>query len=144
MAFIIGIIIFTSLVLVFAKYLKCRFFKNNPKIIIVIILFNLVFYGGIIIIGMLIDIKNENDFNNNIQIYSKDHPDYGLLKNYESLTDEDRQIYDYYIGDGGRNIFMFIIIPILFIIYILFILLLYFLLEIKYFKRKYINNKNDQ
>jgi predicted PurR-regulated permease PerM len=129
MGFIIGIIILTSFTLILSKYLKYNRKLTFSKIIIVIIFFNLIFYGGIVIIGTINNIKNEIDFNNNIQLYGKDHPDYGLLKNYDSLTDKEKQIHDYYIGDGGKKMFTYILVPILFILNIVFIIILYFLMD---------------
>jgi hypothetical protein len=135
MEYIIGIIIFTSLALFIIKYLKYKRNYKHSKIIIAIIFLNLIFYGSIIIAGTINNIKNEKDFNSNIQLYSKDHPDYGLLKDYDSLTDEEKRIYNYHIGDGGRKVFTYIIIPITFILNIVLIIFLYFLIESKYFKK---------
>jgi hypothetical protein len=125
---IIGIIIFTFLALVITKYLKYNRNYKHSKIIIVIILLNLIFYGGIVMIGIIDDIKIEKDFNNRFQLYSKDHPDYGLLKDYDSLTDEEKRIYNYYFWDGGRKVFRYVIVPIIFIINIVLIIILYFLI----------------
>ena len=128
MEYIIGIIIFTFLALIITKYLKYNRNYKYSKIIIVIILLNLIFYGSIVIIGIIDDIKVEKDFNNRFQLYSKDHPDYGLLKDYDSLTDEEKRIYNYYFGDGGRKVFTYIIVPITFVINIVLIIILYFLI----------------
>jgi hypothetical protein len=70
---------------------------------------------------------------------SKDHDDYGLLKNYDSLTDEEKIIHNRYFRDGGRIVFMFIINPLIFIINIILEIIIYFFIDlIIFFARKII------
>ena len=130
MWFFLLILIFSIFILVLSKYLNNKFkFKNKTILILfIIVLVNIIFFGGIIIIGHINEIKLENKFNELFQLYDKDHPDYGLLKKYDPLNEDEKQIYNSYFGDGGRKVFRYIIIPILCIFNIFILIILYFII----------------
>ena len=132
MEYLILIIIFTGLVTLLIKYLQYKKNIRFIKLLSTIILLNFVFYGFIEIITISNHLKIKKDFENNknIQLYPKDHPDYGLLQNIDLLSDEDKLLYRRYFGDGGRLMFMAIFNPLTFIINIIIIIIIYFLIEL--------------
>jgi hypothetical protein len=74
-------------------------------------------------------------------LYPKDHQDYGLIKRYELLTPEEKKLYDAYFGDGGRNVFMYILNPIFFLINIIIAIVLFYMIDllifvVKFFRRQ--------
>ena len=141
MVYSVGIIALTVLVLVLIKYLQYKFRMIFFKAFVIIISLNILFFGYFEISGIINDIRITNKFDKNIQLYDKGHPDYGLLKNYESLTEEEKRIYDAHIGDGGRNLFLLMINPALCLINASLIFTVYFVSDgiihiIKILKRK--------
>ena len=130
MELIIFLLLFTAFVLFISKYLNYKHKIKISKIFFLIIIINIIFYGGYILFVTIKDIKNNIEFNENIQLYSKDHPDYGLIKEYDTLTDDEKNSYNYYFGDGGRNLFTYIGIPIMCIINIILIIILYYLIDL--------------
>jgi hypothetical protein len=145
MLYSIGIIILTVFILVLIKYLQYKFHIKFFKIFLIIISLSILFYGYFEISSIIYSIRIENEFNEKIQLYDKGHGDYGLLKKYESLTEEERKIYDSYIGDGGRNLFMLMINPTLFLINIGLIIILHFIIDgLIYLWKFYTKNKNEK
>ena len=125
---IIDFIIIAIFTLVFSIFLKYKYKVKFIFILLFIILMHLLYYGSILIIGNINDIKLENKFNELFQLFEKEHPDYGLLRNYDTLTDEEKQIWDRYIGDGGRLVSRYFVWPILCILNIIMIIISYFII----------------
>ena len=121
-------------VLVYLKY------KHNVKtiiILLIIVTINVLFYGGIVISSHISEMERENEFDELFQLYDKDHPDYGLLRNYNTLTDDEKIIWDKYFGDGGRNIGRYMLLPIFYMFIIIFTIVTYFII----IRLLYKNNK---
>ena len=129
MAYSIGIIVLTVFILVLIKYLQYKFSIKFFKTFVIIISLNILFFGYFEISLIIENIRINNEFNEKIQLYDKGHPYYGLLKKYDSLTEEEKRIYDAYIGDGGRNVFLFIINPALCLINTSLIFIVYFVID---------------
>ena len=120
--------IFSIFVLVLSVYLKYKYNIKTIIIILIIIIINIIFYGSIIMIGHINEIKLENEFNELFQLFDKDHPDYGLLRNPNTLTDDEKIIWELYFGDGGRKVGRYIIMPILCMFIIIFTIVTYFII----------------
>ena len=124
-------------VLVVSVYLKYKYNIKTIIILLIIIITNIIFYGSILMIGHINEIKLENKFNELFQLFDKDHPDYGLLRNYNTLTDDEKIIWDKYFGDGGRNIGRYMLLPIFYMFIIIFTIVTYFII----IRLLYKNNK---
>ena len=116
-------------VLSLSIFLKFKYKVKTIFILLIIFIINIAYFGNIIFNGYKNEIKLKNEFNELFQLYDKDHPDYGLLKNQNILSDDEKRIWDRYFGDGGRKVGMYILVPIMYIFNILMIIILYFIIN---------------
>ena len=138
-------IILTVLIICVIKYLQYKKNVGFTKVLLIIILSNILFFGFIEIIAIIndkIDQKRHKEIMQ-IYLYSEDYKDSDLRKHYDSLTDEEKETFDFVdrIAKNRRNMFMYEAIPLIFVVNIFSEIVIYFLIDLIIFVAKKIKNK---